>query len=262
MIDDGIVDLVNRDVDGVTTREEHAQVVVLRTTNKEIDRLYDGLLGLSRILAPPEPVDPPRTLKSGIMGHLETPRQGRAHPTRLDQVKAFVRRQWSWHIGVGFASGLAVGGVLMVGFLGPLRDSASRENDLVGTMLMRGATEPLAEGRTIGILHGGTQGEITTSYGSTLCLLRFSLHSGAGTSLELLYDPSEATMSALYSSPKPLSRIEVQNGRIVLAAGFDDTMSVVFAVHGAGTPALRLKITDAGGDVAERLVPLTPSEGE
>ena len=262
MIDDKIVALINRDIDGVTSHEEHGRIEILRSSNREIERLYDGLLGLSKALAPPELVEPPQTLESSIMRDLANRQQHHPHPTLLQQTKAFAQRQWNWQTGVGFTAGVALGVLMAAVLLGSFRDSKTGENELVGTILLRGATEPFKEGETLEISRGKTEGEITTSYSGNMCLVRFSLHSSAGSRSELLYDHSAVSVSSLYPSEKSSSPIEVQNGRIAIGADFNDTMLVVFAVHGVGRPVLHLKITDAGGEVVERSVALVSPGGE
>jgi len=262
MIDDKIIELINRDLDGVTSREEHLRLGALRASSEEIERFYDSLLGLSRVLAPPELVDPPQALKPAIMRGLVNRQRRHAHGAVLEQARAFVWRHWNWQTGAGFAAGLAVGILAFAVLLGPFRDSATRENDVVGTILLHSPAEPFKEGETIGITRGDTQGEIKTSFSGNMCVVRLSLHSSPGTRSELLYDASAVRMSALCPSERSSSPIEVQSGRIAINADFNDTMLVVFAVHGAGKPALHLRVTDAGGDVVERSVALAPPKGE
>ena len=105
MIDDKIVELINRDIDGMTSREEHLRLGALRASSEEIERFYEGLMGLSRVLAPPELVDPPQALKPAIMRGLANRGQHHTHGTILEQARAFIWRHWNWQTGAGFAAG-------------------------------------------------------------------------------------------------------------------------------------------------------------
>jgi hypothetical protein len=67
MIDDRIVDLINRDIDGMTSHEEQVHLVSLRASRDDVEHMYQNMLGLHRALTPPEPVDPPATLQPAIM---------------------------------------------------------------------------------------------------------------------------------------------------------------------------------------------------
>jgi len=262
MIDDKIIELINRDIDGVTSREEHLRLGTLRASSEENERFYESLAGLSSVLAPPELVEPPQALKPAIMRGLLNRQRLQTHSAVLAQARAFVLRHWNWQTGAGFAAGLAVGILAVAVLLGPFRNSPTRENDIVGTILLHNPAEPFKKGETIGITRGGTRGEIKTSFSGSMCVVRLSLHSSPGTRSELLYDASAVRMSALCPSERSSSPIEVQSGRIAINADFDDTMLVVFAVHGAGKPALHLRVTDARGDVVERSVALSPPAGE
>jgi hypothetical protein len=67
MIDDHTLDLINRELDGMTSREERAALASLRASHKDVEAAYQGMLSLHHALVPPAAEEPPRALKPAIM---------------------------------------------------------------------------------------------------------------------------------------------------------------------------------------------------
>lgn len=67
MIEERIRDLINRDIDGMTTRAEQEALTSLRAQRQDVEEMYRSLLDLQRIVVPPPAVEPPKTLSPAIM---------------------------------------------------------------------------------------------------------------------------------------------------------------------------------------------------
>jgi hypothetical protein len=67
MIEERIRDLINRDLDGMTSQEERAALASVRSARPEVEELYRSLLHLQQMLAPPPAEPVPPTLKTSVM---------------------------------------------------------------------------------------------------------------------------------------------------------------------------------------------------
>ncbi|MBK7257752.1 MAG: hypothetical protein IPI01_08125 [Ignavibacteriae bacterium] len=86
MIDDRTLDLINRDLDGVASVDEHAALDALRASRKDVDDAYRGLLALQRALVAPQVQEPPPALKPAIMRAVTAHARPAANPTIMDRL--------------------------------------------------------------------------------------------------------------------------------------------------------------------------------
>lgn len=111
MKDERIIELVNGDIDGINTPSEKAELTNL-LENPSVKELVDEMHSLDRLLASVPMVDPPASLKRGVMDAIarkEASVRSTSKVSLLDRVLApFIQRP-AWAVTYAFATGLIVG---------------------------------------------------------------------------------------------------------------------------------------------------------
>jgi hypothetical protein len=260
MIDKNGIDLANRDIDGVTTPEEHARLLAMMDSNEDLRKLHQDLQRLSTTLSGVEGKEAPPGLKHSIMRELQAPQ---ASPVRIPLVERVVnagRIWWSWQRGLIFAGGVVAG--LLVFAIGAsiFQSSSIRENDLAGTLSIRGSAGDFTDAASFGISEGASQGVITASYGRELCLLRVTFRAPGVSQTELSYDAAAVQLSAIRPSSDIASRLEILPGKITVSGGPVSDLVAVFSTHSSAQAVVRVRVTGIDGAVAERLIPVVSQE--
>lgn len=86
MIDERTLDLINRDLDGATSRAEHEALVALRASRGEVEEVYQGMLALHQSLRAPALEEPPPALKPAIMRAITSHPRATVAPTIMDRI--------------------------------------------------------------------------------------------------------------------------------------------------------------------------------
>jgi hypothetical protein len=71
MTNDHTIELIHRELDGLNSREESADLVAFLSTDPEARKLHDDLVRLKSLLKTVEPAEPPRYLKNAIIGAIQ-----------------------------------------------------------------------------------------------------------------------------------------------------------------------------------------------
>jgi hypothetical protein len=118
---------INREIDGMSTPEESAQLKDLLASNEEARAYYEDLSRLSTMLSSVDEVEPPAKLKSGVMSAIEMKKAAQAPASTLRPVPApekvsFLhtilhgyQRRGEWAYAFSFAAFVAG---IAIGFLG------------------------------------------------------------------------------------------------------------------------------------------------
>jgi hypothetical protein len=90
MIEERIRDLINRDIDGMTSGEERAALASARSTRPEVEDLYQSLLRLQQMLTPPPVAPVPPTLKTSVMRAIAASPHPAAHVSLMDRIRTLL----------------------------------------------------------------------------------------------------------------------------------------------------------------------------
>lgn len=256
MIDKKSIDLANRDIDGVASPEEHARLLALMNSNEDLRKLHQDLQRLSSTLSSVEAKEAPPGLKNSIMRELQNSRASAVQSSLIDRVIRKGRIWWSWQKGLVFTGGVVAGLLIFAVGASLFQSSSVRENDLTGTLSLRGSAGDFTDAAAFDISEGESQGVITASYGRELCLLRVTLRSPGVSQTELSYDAASVQLSAIRPSPEIASRLEILPGKITVSGGPVKDLVAVFSTHPPAQAVVRVKVTGLDGGVAEQVIPV------
>jgi hypothetical protein len=260
MIDKDGIDLANRDIDGVTTPEEHARLLALMDSNEDLRKLHQDLQRLSATLSRVEAKEAPPALKHTIMQELQHSQASVVQLPLIERVVTAGRIWWNWQKGLIFAGGVVAGLLIFAVGASLFQSSSVRENDLAGTLSLRGSAGDFTEATSFDISGGASQGVVTASYGRELCLLRVTLRSPGVSQTELSYDEGSVQLSAIRPSSEIASRLEIQPGKITVSGGLVKDLVAVFSTHAITQAVVRVKVTGVDGTVTERVIPVVSQE--
>lgn len=258
MIDDGIVELINKEVDGVALAEESARLRKAMNADPGVRKLFDEMRSLADVMTEISPVDPPKTLKPAIMRAIEgLPQRKRA----TGFLAAFYSIQGAFRgkPGLVFAGGLAAGFLLFFLTTNLIAPRSVNDSELTGTLVLHGPAPGFSRGELIDINTDAVKGAIETQFGSGLCLLRLHVEAPKGISVSILTDPSLVHLEAVRPSDDSGAQLSVREGELK----FDGTKSggivILFAGKGKSLPPARLRLESSGEPVFDGIISLENS---
>jgi hypothetical protein len=253
------IDLVNRDIDGLTTPDEHARLEAMMETDRELRRLHDDLSSLNQALGGMARESAPRSLKHAVMREVEKSAYVPHRPSFTEKVHGAFQRWSPLEKGLSLAGvGLAI--VLVAALVTVVSQSRSvSERDLAGTFSLLGKEAEFGEPTAYSLGNSNQGGTVSASYGRNLCMVRISFQSPGVASAEFSYDPLSVKVDAIRPSSDLASRLDVRSGRISVSGGPVENLVAVFSPLSSSQVVVNLKVIDTRGNVAEKAIPLDQS---
>jgi hypothetical protein len=260
MIENDIIELVNKEIDGSASPAEAMRLRALSSSNPEVLRLLDELRSLAHVLSHAERVDPPPALKGRIMRAIDSPRPHKQASSRVASLLDSLRSGAFGKIGLTFAGGLAAG--FLVFFLtSTVRPPKSvGDAELTGTLVLTGDAPGFTRGRTINLEKNNLKGTIETQFAPGLCLVRLNLQAAEDVSVSILTDPSTVHLEAIRPSDDSGARLSVRDGEIALGGPKKGGVVLLFASKGKNLLPARVVLISSGKTVFEGVVPLTDTD--
>jgi hypothetical protein len=199
MLEKSLTDLINRKIDGALTPEEGARLAKRIATDSDAKDLLDDLSRQGFLVQRMAVVDPPATLKHGIMQRIVQP----AHRAGSDWIADSFARLFSTrrrvHYAFAFSGGVVAGMLLLAVGLGIVRVGSHQESDAAGTSIIE-PTNPVfqpIEERTIGL--GDLQGTISTASGRGEHQITIQFQGPEDTRLQLALQPETVEVTGIES---------------------------------------------------------------
>jgi hypothetical protein len=255
MLEKSVVELINKDLDGLASAEDQPRLRQLYAESEEARRFAEDLRALSRGLATSGRAVPPPTLKPAVMRSLETAKRTvRSH-------------RWSWNpaelLGVSrnlrpamlFVSGLAVGLVLFAAGSRLISPGNLDENDLVGSLAVHGSS--FSVGKAADFRSGEMHASVRTGAGSGQTILRIGLDVPPGTLTVLVYNPTGGHVEGVDVAKAGLAEISLEQGRVVLRGISTGEVGILLSGRPEVLAGARLLFSDGHGGAWE--IPLEGS---
>jgi hypothetical protein len=249
MLEKSVIELINRDLDGVASAEEQARLRHFYAENEEARRLAEDLRALSRGLAECTRAVPPPTLKPAVMRSLEGKKAAvhsrlwRWNPAELISVPRNLRPA------LLFAGGLAAGMILFAVVSRLIPPRSLDENDLVGSLAVHGST--FSAGRVADFRNGEMHASVRTGAGSGQTILRIGLDVPPGTLVVLAYNPAGGHVEGVDVAKAGLAEISLERGRVVLQGISTGEVGVLLSGRPEVLAGARLLFSDGRGGTWE-----------
>jgi hypothetical protein len=259
MIDNQIVELINKEIDGVASVDETARLRKAMSANPDVRTLFDDMRSVADAMANMASVDPPKTLKPAIMRAIEglpwrKPATGPATVFHSFRV-AFLRKP-----GFVFAGGLAAGFLVFALTMNLVAPRSVDDSELTGTLVLRGTAPGFSRGNLIDVNNDDVKGTIETQFGSGLCLLRLHLDAPQGVSVSIFTDPASVHLEAVRPSEDSGAQLSVREGELKFVGTKSGGIVALFSGSGRSLPPARLRLESSGKPVFEGIISLENSK--
>lgn len=242
-----LLELVNKDLDGVATAKEVARLKEILARDEEARKVAESLRAVARELASVKRAVPPPTLRPAVLRSLAAP-PARSQP-------GWWRLPWmTWKPSLVFAGG-AVAGVLLC-LLGwwLVVPGSPDERDLVGSLTFH--TRPFTAASVRDFSEGSLRATVASAWKDGEAIVRIRLDVPAGAVVSLLYDRAEASVLALDVPPGMPGEIRLAEGEISVRGVAQGEVGVLFSGKGKILPGIRVRLADITGKERE-----SPLEG-
>jgi hypothetical protein len=237
-----MLELINREIDGVCSQAESARVQEFLQKDPEARRLHRDLQALARSVQAMPQVEPPRSIKPAIMRALESKS---AHSVRTSPSRSW----WSafeLRPVLIFATGTLAGIALFVALNGLLVTPGVDNGDIVGTLILHGSDVTFEAGEVATVREGATSVTIETSYSPDLCLLRLRVESPDGVAARLQPGSETVTVDAVRPVGPSSGKISVDGNEVVMDPSESGGMTVLYAGTAKTLSAVRVTLTSSG----------------
>ena len=254
MVEEKYIELINHEIDGVTSAEESASLKEYLAQNREAQKLFDDLNGLSEMLSQVGDVEPSPNLKKNILNTIPRHKYStKANKQTLPVSFNSLKEKFNFKYAFSFSFGLAFGVILFALFGGDMMQTSMDSSDLTGTMLLSGPPEKLEPFETITINLAEFQGTIELKHVDHLLLAEMTLSSRREMQLIIEFDESDISFRGFKQEPNSQSILKSGESDVGLVHHGENRYLLVFADKTPAVSAMTFKVLD-GGVVYEKSV--------
>jgi anti-sigma factor RsiW len=230
MNDNDFFELINLRLDGEISPEDDARLEAHLESNPESRKTYEHMVAVSGSLAKVRDVEPPASLKAGIMRDVDARLAAGPKPGGVwDHVKDF------WRMVAGpslqprfaFAGGVAVGILILVAGLAVLNTPELDQSRLVGTILPPESVQSLNQVATIPIETDVVSGEIESAADGSHIAIKLSLHAEQPVSFDLTYEPGDFAFRGLSDWQASTQPVTITAGSISVSSIAENAYTIL-----------------------------------
>ena len=211
MTEEQFAELLNRELDGLNSRQESEELKAYVQTNAEARELYQDLLKLSTVLNRVEEVEPSGFLKADIMEAVRASRNAaRSESSLLAWVREFIESRTSFQYAYVFAAGLIVG-IAIYSLVGvhPTTSGVVDPADVSGSIIINDAAYPFTAGPGFEFNNEteSISGSVRSKYSRNIAVVEVSLRTRVETAIVVHFDPSSVRFKG-YSQSLPGTSVQ------------------------------------------------------
>lgn len=246
MIDNGIRDLINRAIDGECSAEESLTLQSILRSNAEARKLHADLQALVGGMAVMAPVEPPSTLKPGIMRALDERRlpAPRSMKARHSWLEAFSLRPI-----LAFAGGAVAGIAIFVLASGIVGRGVTDTQDFAGSLILHGSADvTFRPGNVQELTRGASTAVLETSLADGLAILRIRVKSPEGMSGAVRFDPAVLHIEAVQPMGAAQPGITIRENELVFGKISSGGVAILYSSKPGSAGTLHLTLS-AGEEI-------------
>jgi len=189
MLNDKYTELINREIDGLNSLRESAQLKEYLAADPAAQQFYDEMRATASLLQEVKAVEPPAHLQHVIMNRLPVNRYGASAQTSWwAELREWVEVKFNFKYVYAFAGGLAVGVALFV-LVSPTPSLDSEQ--LTGTMIQHDEKNALRTIKEITINRDGVTGSLAVQQSAETVRTELVLDSTQPIELTLSFDAQQ-----------------------------------------------------------------------
>ena len=250
------LELIQRELDGLNSPQQSADLHALMEKNAALHKSYEELRTVVDALEQAEMHEPPAHLKATIMNALprakQQPEQTKASRSWL---AGLLPRQPRFQISFAFAGGLALGLLLFALFTGSeLGQNQPDASQLFGTL-----ASSTQSGQPVAVDLGSTKGTLVVQKSQKGMTIVLDFVADEAVDFVLEFDPERLKFEAILNDGAAPESIQVVAGNMTFRPqnGVKSRISFV-TLNESPSPQLRFKIVENGNIRYETSLPKTP----
>lgn len=256
MISDKFIELIHREIDGLNSPAESAQLRDALAANPEVRQFYDEMQATASLLQEVKPVEPPAHLPHVIMNQLPAHRYGAASQASWwAGLREWLEVKFNFNYVYAFAGGLAIG-VALFALVSQTTLPSLDSDQLGGTMIQRDGNEALKIIKTLEINRGGVIGKIEVKQSAGAVRAELQLDSTQPLELTIAFDDQQLGFTNLTMLDDSVlgEAILIANAVQLTDAG-QKHYAVDFKKKDRGASKLEIKMVGAGAVQEEWVIP-------
>ena len=245
MIDQGIIELINKEIDGDILPSEAQRLREYLAGDPSAQELNDDLHAAVRILATVKEVDPPGTLKPvvftaiGAMAAKGSERQSKERSSWLPW--GAIRQLITPGFVYAFAGGLATGMIVLALIFNAFNMPPFDEFHASGTMAMT------AETVTVNL--DKVHGTIVADHANGIKSLNLNLWSLEDITVHIAFDPKAVRIDNVKPSEKPSTRVSIRDGNVEIQGNGLVECRIAFQSALEPLPQVHVTLISAGKSI-------------
>jgi len=261
MVDERVIELINKEIDGTILPAERATLEQHRSSNEEVREISDDFSHIASMLSAIGNVEPPSTLKPRVMRDISpqaTPQRQTLWQSVRTAVIDFFRPRSGFRLAYAFSGGLVAGVALFATYLSIGGRTTFDSSDAIGTMVSN-APRNLEIGREFTVNAGNVRGVVTTQHSQELSILTISLNTGSEVVTRISYDPTLLDIKAVRRSEEPGDNLAIRGGEIELRSAGDHTYAIYFGNVAHSASPVKVTIQSFGNSLFDNTITLGPT---
>lgn len=228
MIDEEYRQLIQKDIDGVNSSDEHSSLMAYLERNPEANRLHSELSALSDMLERLPDKEPPENLKKNILNSLKPLQAARAtFPKRAESGLKVLSTLFSLRFGLTFAAGLLVG--LGLYALTDQPPGSMDSSEIYGAMIQKETPDGFSTAVSHVIDLPQVQGSLELKHSGNHLRLELSTASSLKLDALISYEESEIGFRGMAGLNGVVhGTIEVENNQVLLSDVNGKSFAIVF----------------------------------
>jgi predicted anti-sigma-YlaC factor YlaD len=259
MINQRIIELINQELDGTTSATKSARLYRHLEKSPEAQAYFDGQKKLHGILDRAKQVEPPASLKTGILNAVRA--SVKPERAKLSILEVIVTRLSSPAVpryGFAVASGICIGMLIFAVLTGGI-ESATQPEQIAGTM--GAVASPAGTVADYGILEGvSTTSSVQVVTAGLQVFVEAEVEGSDSYEITLIFPSEEYAVVGIRRHAGVLTSVRSETGSVSATIGHSGRFIVELDRIGPGGPPVRIELRQSGTLVWEKALKTIPSE--
>ncbi|MFQ5798291.1 MAG: hypothetical protein ACE5H0_06305 [Bacteroidota bacterium] len=256
MIEEKYLDLIHKEIDGLSTKSESAELSAYLANNLEAQDLYRDLATISRILNNVREVDPPPYLRTNILNSIPSSRYTRKEKrsSLSSVIQSLVvggNARYAYAVVAGVVLGILAYAVISREIDG---SSSSEISTLYGTMLSQEASESLEAGEHVEISLEQAHGTVDIKYSNEIVLVELSLESDQEIDMVIEFDDGDVSFAGFRQLDSPIRTLSIEKSSLRVTNAGNHEYILVFSDQTESISPMSLKVFSEGPLLYEQTV--------
>lgn len=261
MTDEKMMELLNREIDGLNSPQESAELRAYLESHPDARMLYNDLITITSSLSRVREVDPPATLKSNILASIPSEMSAaRRRSSIVGRLFDFIDLRPSFQFAYGIAAGLILG-VTIYSLVGGNDATISlMDPSSVSGTILNDSANPLTAGASykVSLPEHGASATLQAKYSKHLALVEVGIQTEHELNLVFLFNSQELQFKG-YSQSRPVpGSMKLTQSSFQMTIESENRYILAFDRRSQAPSDVTFMIMDSGKQLFEKKLVLGP----